>query len=222
MIEPRKVVEGYVLSYLRDSKFKRVLDIGGAQRPWASAYVTHYVDLIHPRDWAKKYPECWNEYVQEARIVIGDIEDVSTWNSLQNIVGEQGRFDFIIATHLIEHLGNPEFLLSSLPYLGHAGFIATPSKHTELSRRVHHDHAEFRGMLPHRWICTVRESVLWMFPKLNFIEYLNLPWISNSGHELSFWWNASLPYHIVKDDVLDFPGPDPGMKYYEEELPKGL
>lgn len=226
-----------ILAYLKSKKFNKVVDVGGAMNPWARKYVTHYIDLLNPHDYLPTHgPEMYDEDVKRAEFIKGDVEDI---DFLRKIRDKYGMFDFIICTHVLEHLGNPKIFLDHLPHMGWEGFVGVPNKYTELSRNVHcgeDGRAEFgmekiiRGFAPHRWIFTIRESprVLFCFPKLTLIEQITgLEWAEEcferfGSHELSFRWKNRLPYHVIDDTHLDAPSPGPVIKMYREELRIGL
>jgi hypothetical protein len=42
-----------VLDYLKENKFKRVLDVGFSGGNWSSEYVTHYVDFFNSPSTSK-------------------------------------------------------------------------------------------------------------------------------------------------------------------------
>lgn len=197
-------------------KGKKVLDLGGVQRPWARPFVTHYVDLIAPETWAKRYPEMHGyEGFWDKKFMKGNIEDESTWEQLH----AEAPFDFVISTQMIEHLSNPKLFLERLPSLAREGFISIPHKRYELKKGIHWGYA-FRGALPHRWICIVRDGALRLYPKLNFIEVMDFDWVDNATEipDLSFWWRDNIPCQVTDDSSLDFSDPKEAIDFYYEEL----
>jgi hypothetical protein len=134
-----------ILYYLQENKFGAVIDIGGALDPWAKEFVTLYVDLWKPEDWLQRYPEHLEDgLVQKTPVVIGDLDDPRTWNEICRRVDIGGKFDFAICSHVIEHLGSPLITLEALPCIAKEGYIATPSKYTELKRGGHFE--QCRGL----------------------------------------------------------------------------
>jgi len=219
----RDVMRARILNYLRENKFGAVIDVGGALDPWAREYVTLYVDLWEPEDWLQRYPENLEDgLVQATARIVGDLDDPRTWNEICNRAEQIGKFDFAICSHVVEHLGNPLITLEALPVIAKEGYMATPSKYTELKRGGHFE--QCRGMLPHRWICTVRDGVLWLFPKLNFIEALEFEWADPEGKpgELGFRWKDDIPFRIITDKELDFPDPYEAIDFFVKELQIGL
>jgi len=220
----RDVMRERILDYLQENKFKSVIDLGGALDPWAREFVTLYVDLWEPEDWLQRYPENLEDgLVQKTARIVGDLDHPNTWTDrIFPIVDEHGKFDFAICSHVIEHLANPLITLSMLSEIAEEGYVATPSKYTELKRGGHY--LQCRGMLPHRWICTVRDGVLWLFPKLNFIEDVEFDWADHRGKpgELGFRWKDRVPFRIVTDKEIDDPDPMVAVEYYQKELKIGL
>lgn len=222
-----------VIEHCKHMGYERVLDLGGVLGPWASEVVTHYADCM---SFSEVYEEVGERAVEEMKknkpFFYTDLNKPETWDALLQDVKKNGRFYFIICTQVLEHLYNPEMCLTQLiPQLSERGFIGVPNKVTELTKKVYWEQP-FRGFLPHRWIFSLRlrsilhggDSTLWAFPKLNFLEYVDLPWVEErfTSVELSFYFKGEIPIHIIEDRVLDHGSPYPGIAYYLEELPKGL
>ena len=219
----RDIMRGRVLDYLREKKFPSVIDLGGALDPWAREFVTLYVDLWEPEDWLQRYPENLEDgIVQKTPRIIGDLDQPVTWaKAVEFNNGE--KFDFAILSHVVEHLANPTVALSVLPHIAKEGYVALPSKHTELKRGGHYK--DCRGLLPHRWIGTVRNGEFWLFPKLNFVEAVEFPWINDYEElypELGFRWKDDIPFRVITDKEIDFPDPEEAVNFYIRELQIGL
>lgn len=206
--------EQKVRIYLEEKNFQRVIDLGGVQRPWARPYVTHYVDLITPEKWAERYPEMkeyggfWNR-----KFIQGDLDSAETWQRLY-------KYDFAICTQMIEHSRDPEKLLNRISTIAKQGFISVPHHMYELRKGIHWDH-NFRGALPHRWIIIIRDSVMWFYPKLCFIESMKFDFVDNYERkipDLSFWWKDEIPVKIIDDSHLDFPDPQIAKDFYAKEM----
>jgi len=81
-IETQPMGDKRILDYLEAQNYHRCLDIGGVQRPWASKFVTTYVDMVKPEDWEKRYPgmyEPWPE-IWDSGVLIGDCDDEGSEN----------------------------------------------------------------------------------------------------------------------------------------------
>lgn len=207
--------EALVIEYLRQNQFKKIIDIGGVQRPWARPYVTHYADLIQPKTWADRYP-CMLEYqgFWDKQFIIGDLEEDHTWE----IIVANGPYDFVICTQTIEHLLDPRRFAKKLSAISSSGFVSVPHMICELRKGVHWGQS-FRGMLPHRWISKITNGELILYPKLNFIEYMDFDWAEKGVvPDLSFWWQDNLDLNVINDSFLDFSDPQEAIDFYKREL----
>jgi hypothetical protein len=146
-----------------------------------------------------------------------------TWIKIHEFSIDNGKmFDFAICSHVIEHLANPYVTLKTLPGIAKEGYIAMPSKYTELKRGAHFK--QCRGIAHHRWIGSLRDGELWLFPKLSFIEAVEFGWAAPEGKhgELGFRWKDDIPFNIVSDKQLVGSGPLAMAEYYIKELEIGL
>jgi hypothetical protein len=219
--------EEFVRDHLKRNNFKKVLDLGGVQRPWARPYVTHYVDLMNPGEWANRYPEM-KEYegFWDKEFIYGSIENHYIWDILK----EQMPFDFVICSQTLEHVSNPSYVLDQIQKIAPEGFISIPHKLFELRKGIHWGQP-FRGALPHKWISVIRprfdkdniDYSLRMYPKLSFIDYMKFDCDGANVPipDLSFWWLNYIPYEIIGDECLDFPDPKEAIDFYRKELNNG-
>jgi hypothetical protein len=218
----RELMRSKVLSYLKERKFESVIDVGGASEPWAREFVSLYVDLWKPEDWLQRYPDNLEDgFVRKTPFIEGDLDDPVTWDEVLKF-GNGKKFDFAICSHVIEHLSNPYITLMMLPEIAEEGYIALPSKYTELKRGGYIP--QCRGALSHRWIGSLRNGEFWLFPKLSFIEGVEFKWAKIEGKhgELGFRWKNGIPFNIVTDKQLGGPNPGLVIDYYVMELEKGL
>jgi hypothetical protein len=211
-------------------KGKKVIDVGGAMHHW-----------LDPKPFA-----CVDIQKGSCKVNFqGDINMPLVWADVGEYIDTHGKFDFAVCTHVLEDIRNPPMVLERLPLIADKGFISMPNKYWELGycENAVPEHIRdagltagsngfsYRGFFHHRWIYTIKDETLWMFPKLNFIEFLGdmLPWIPNNiadtrekhFHELSFWWKDYIPYKIVNDDFLA-PGPNEVFRYYRDQLEDGI
>lgn len=239
-IETRDMGDKRVLDYLEAKNYHRCLDIGGIQRPWASKFVTTYVDMVKPENWERRYPGMYDSCpeIWDSKLIIGDCEVDAVWSELVRDVSKNGKFDFIICTHMIEHLSNPQRFLERLPLVANEGFIAIPNKVFELGRgREFSDEGlercgligHYRGAVPHKWIFTIKEKLLWGFPKLGILEMVDFGYEDRFKHyepldygQLGFMWKNDIPVRIVNDSDIDFPNPQIAIEFYRRELESGL
>lgn len=208
-----------IFDYLKEKKFERVLDVGGAMFPRADEFVTHYFDI---------------QEIPNKNCFVGDVCNLEDWEAF---ISFEGKFDFVICTQTIEDIRDPHMVLKQLESIAKEGFISVPCKHAELCKEIECSTMEdmecwgieglYRGYFHHRWIFTVKDNTLWAIPKLAFIDYLKgLEWatLENKNkyfHELSFRWMGDIPFKIINDDFL---GPD-GLtvfNMYRETLKEGI
>lgn len=216
------------LSFLREKQYKRVLDVGGSLYPWAREFVTHYLDINNQHKVCGPEFHCLqflsSEYIE------GDICRQETWDMMK----EYEPFDFVICSQTLEDIRDPTVALRNLPKIAKQGFITVPSKYRELSfveiRNVDIQNewqlkSPYRGYFHHRWIFTISDGKLYLFPKLNFVEHMQgLENVLDHGdmhEELGFFWENTIPFGIVNDDYMG-PNPPSVFGYYRELLEKGL
>ncbi len=126
----------YLSEKRRQNPDYKVIDIGGARDPWCDEHVDAYVD-IKPVSTSK-------------HVFSGDINDDNVWKRVA-----RHRWDFSICTHTLEDIRRPEHVLSNLMKHSKAGYIAVPTKHSELSSIRSHLYV---GYCHHRWIFTLRDD----------------------------------------------------------------
>ncbi|MEN6445569.1 MAG: methyltransferase domain-containing protein [Candidatus Cloacimonas sp.] len=235
-----------VLAHLEQAKYPRVLDVGGILHPWARKYVTHYVDLLEKDYVAINDPHTYDDDFKKAGYFQADIGNPFTWDAIKDDVLKNGKFDFAICCHVLEHVPEPSFGISFLTSIAKQGFVSVPSKYIELERgsQFTEEGLErcgvtgfWRGAHCHKWILSLRndfaEPTLMFWPKYGFLEYLKglddwvLPMLALNGEErpgdLSFWYKGSISHQIITDDFLmDDVNPQNACDLYREELKKGL
>jgi hypothetical protein len=187
-----------VLSYLKESNFKRVIDVGATMSGWSGEFLSHYVDI---NKWANSPCKGFH----------GNICLYSTWEPILKDVEENGLFDFVICSHTLEDIAAPQFVSEMLCKIAKEGFIAVPSKNVELTRQVN---GPYLGYVHHRWIYNKEQDNFVAYPKLNFIEHYDHSDIVNKFtsdiNELCFFWKDNFKFNIVNDDYM---GPNVGAVY---------
>lgn len=210
-----------VLSILAKAGYRRVIDIGGALAPWAKPHVTHYADI---NDGA------------EGVTFKGDISTIEPWIKINADTEAHGRFDYAICTQTLEDLRNPQCALQWLPMIAKRGYIDVPNKFMELRKGTENRYqadwdalgidGAYRGYIHHRWIFSIRDGVLWLYPKLSFLEHVKaidamLPPPDWGFNSLSFFWEDTLPFHTWNNDFIG-PSPAAVIQAYVTELAQGL
>jgi len=139
---------------------------------------------------------------------------------------------------MAEHLSNPGKFFKRLPMVADEGYIAVPNKMFELGRgrEMSNEGLErcglighYRGAFPHKWIYTIKEKVLWGFPKVGAIEMMDFGFEDELKHyesldwgQLGFMWKEDIPVRIVNDSDIGFPDPQTAFEFYRKELEGGL
>jgi len=205
-----KVYTEEPLAFLKQNAFSRVIDIGGGMYSWASEFVTHIADI-----------QLYDGY-EDKRFFKLDFNDPSTFAELYEDITTNGPFDFVLCTHTLEDLRNPEPLLKLMPKIGKQGFIAVPNKYREMCKFAEGYHPDtqrdwelnssYRGYMHHRWICVVIDGVFYMIPKLPILE--SVTWLDcatqdkmhHTSDSLSVWWEQDYEFKFCLNDFL---GPNP-------------
>jgi len=215
----RESVLAYLVGKKAENPNYRVLDIGGAAHPWADQFVDTYIDLQ------------WFETTKE--VFWGDICSEDLWDTIRKSgrLEKFGKWDFVICTHVLEDIRNPDFALRMIQEVADEGFIAMPNKHTELSV-VENEH--WAGYAHHRWIYSIVDGELRALAKTAlanvFLKYRQeLPWMDDSlvsgqggAMELGFFWEKDIPFRLVGHDLVDANGPEELSRFYIEGLAEGL
>lgn len=210
-----------VLTALATERPKSVLDVGGDMHQWAKGFVTHIFDI---------------NTASPGFHFQGDICSESSWVQVQQWVKEHGKFDFAICTQTLEDIRNPQLTLTMLPHVAKRGYIDVPNKRFELSKSLENCAPQdmkqvgidqpYCGYMHHRWLFSIQDGTLVLFPKLNFVDRIIAlqEWIAKDPHKacfLSFCWEESLPYRTWNNDFL---GPNSGvvMDGYRNQLVQGM
>lgn len=227
-----------VVKYIREKGLKTVVDVGGAMNPW--------VDIVAGENLVTAFFD-WNcHYISEnpkiksspAKMFHGNVSNFDEWREILEYVEKNGKFDFAVCTQTLEDIRDPVTVCKLLPRIAKEGYIDVPSKYLELSRMREADgnvpytewgiSSRFFGYTGHRWIMNMIDNVLWMVPKLSFVEVItpDLQYIGNQlsgqkGGFLCFWWKDDIPHNVVGNDFLG-PNPIAVFNMYRECLQKGL
>lgn len=228
-----------VIDYIIKKNYKSVIDVGGAMNNWPDVVS----EALHGRKIVTAYFD-WNcHYLKgktDALMFNGNMSNYWEWETLIEYVAYYGKFDFAICTQTLEDIRDPVTVLHMLPKIAHRGYIDVPSKYLELTRGCEADsmdpkkdvpewgiHSAFYGYTGHRWVMNMIDNVLWLLPKLAWIEVLEgidhlAPQLkTHEGGFLAFWWEDGIPYKVVGDDFLG-PNPPACFNMYRECLNKGL
>lgn len=202
----------HVINYVNNKKIYndtyKVIDIGGSANytNWSYSIIDYIIDINEPNI----------DNNSKIKVIKCNVNYESEIKKLIDHVNVNGKFDFCICSHIIEDISLPQVLLNNLKYIAKEGFIAIPSKYSELSK---HGTNDYMGSIHHRWIYSIKNNNLIGFPKVNFIDTeQKLKDISNLDcniMDLSFFWKNDVIYSIINDNYL---GPDiqSVINYYDE------
>jgi len=201
----------HIIHYIQMQKIQnpnfKVIDIGGSAdyTSWSYPIIDYIVD-INP-------PTKTDTHIQFFQI---NVNFESEWEKLHEFVQTHGKFDFCIASHIIEDISLPEVLINNIGRIAKQGFIAVPSKYNELAK---HGLNKYIGSIHHRWIYTLKNSKLFTYPKVNFIDtdedLIKIGDNSNHLWDFSFFWQNKLSVDIVNNNYLG-PTVDSVISYYKQ------
>jgi hypothetical protein len=195
------------LQHLKDELGRplTIVDIGGSCQI-RSPETTHVVDLLPLKN------NCWQNDFQ-GEFFQGDIDLSDVWNRLFEYVDKNGKFDFAVCSHTLEDITSPHQAILNLFKIANAGMIAVPSKYIETRKWENLGGVQYLGYNHHKWIYTVKNGVLYGYPKMGCIEGHFVPgddfisrdkyrqMFGNEGYEgqteMSFLWEGSFPLSIV-------------------------
>lgn len=168
-----------------------VLEVGSGGSPYFRANVL--VDA-----YAQTRERHWAPFVTDRPSVLGFGE---------NLPFKDKSFDFVIASHVLEHSANPKKFLEELQRVAKAGYIETPDAFME----------RINPYWDHRSEVTVRDGTLVIKKKSNWKiddELVNLyedrakdiiagTTIPQNPFEFHtrFYWENSIPYSIINEEV---------------------
>ena len=189
-----------------------VIDVGGTVVGWSGGVANAIVDINPPLSQS-------DSRILYFKVNISRDDD---WKAFEDHVAKHGKFNFSICSHTLEDVANPSLVCEKLSAISEGGFVGVPSKFMELARfeKVTGSDISYRGFIHHRWIFTIRDGILWGFPKVPFVERDTFfDQIANHAREsnmdMSFFWDSRLNLHIVNDDYLG-PSVDAVVGYYHE------
>lgn len=177
-----------------DSKKHRVIDIGAGANAWSIDWATHIVDkFVDPND-CDKFKD------QDIKVFNIDIDDPREWESILKDVEENGKFDFVICSHVLEDINNPKIACEMINKIGKAGFISMPSKYSEMCIFEYKNSGlPYKGFHHHRWIYQIKNNVLIGYPKMNCYEYVPFEFDRIKGYstEIAFLWKDQFDYQFI-------------------------
>lgn len=168
-----------------------VLEVGSGGNPYFRANV-----LLDAFETTRQ--RHWVPLVADRPTVLGKVE---------RLPFRDKAFDFVIASHVLEHSTDPVAFLSELQRVAHAGYIEVPDAFME----------RINPYLDHRLEITVRENNLVIRKKANWCvdedlvklyEFAAKPYISGEtipSHpfefHVRFYWQGSIPFVVLNPEV---------------------
>lgn len=149
-------------------------------------------------------PPGWPEDLRDATLggkgadFPGDLSDPETYGPVLVHVAREGRFDCVLATHVVQTLARPSALLERLPLIAEAGWITTPSRYLEALK----PEGAYRGFAHHRWAADHLDGALVLAPKTPLLEHLTFPgeavWAqAPQRFELQVGWRGGLNFAVM-------------------------
>jgi len=198
----------HVINYIKEKKSEgkfKVIDIGGSVEGWSTPYIDALIDF--------NIPENLPEHIQYYQC---DITHPDSWVKILEDIQKDGKYDFCICTHTLEDIMNPNYVCEQMSKIAKSGYIAFPSKYRELSR---FEYTGYRGYIHHRWIFTVYNNNIVGFPKINYIDSVDIfDSVANKSEEvadLSFTWNEKIHINYINNNYLG-PSVEHVVNYYNQ------
>jgi hypothetical protein len=205
-----------VIEYITEQKQKgefRVIDVGASQDSWSASVVDATVDFM---------PSILDGKIKRYSF---DITDYEAWREIEQDIEKNGKYDFSICSHTLEDIINPKMVVKKLAIISKAGFISTPSKYKEFSRNLEGFEgisSPYRGYIHHRWIFTFKNNIYTAYPKVNFVDYINIgdkigKENKNQFSDLNFFWDTNVNLEYINNNYLG-PSVSAVVNYYNELL----
>lgn len=145
-----------------------VLDVGSGQNPNMRANVLCDRFLSDHSERA-----CGGKPISDRPLVVADAE---------RLPFRDGAFDFVVCSHLMEHVRHPGKLAAELQRVASRGYIETPSR----------IHERLYGNPFHKWFVARENGSLQLAPKPS----------ATFSDELSSWFRAQLETHDAFEDMV--------------------
>jgi len=201
----RKVVLDYIEAKRQANPNFKVVDVGGSVEGWSAKHIDALIDFNAPEN---------DMGVLQFKV---DITHPDGWKMVHDHVEKNGKFDFCICCHTLEDIMNPGYVCEQLSKIAIEGYIAVPSKHSELAifdayytaaskhreSKIHYGH---RGYMHHRWIFSIHNNSFIGFPKIGYLENMNTFNRFNQNNQeigdLSFFWKNEIKVTYLNNNYL--------------------
>jgi len=160
----------------------KILDIGCGYT--ANPYATHLADTLDLR----------NFYKEKNFILLQD----------EILPFKDKEFDFIISSHVLEHVTDPQFFISELERIGKEGYIEVP---TRLE-----DNLVFENKSAHLWwinfdyndyslLIQKKKQIIEPFLTVSSSQFLRKYF--DDSLTLKLLWNDKIPYKILNEEIYN-------------------
>ena len=173
----KRTTKKFVEEYLSQKKNWRILDIGCGYT--ANKYSTHVADT---QDFSNLYQDKKFTHIKEKKLPFADKE-----------------FNFIIASHVLEHVEDIEYLIKELERVAHSGYIEVPTRLednlVDVNEKAHIWWINFDDINNSLFI-TKRKQIIEPFLSVSTIQ--NLRKFFRDSLVTEIFWESKINYLISK------------------------
>ncbi len=171
----------------------------------------HYIDKLikHNPDWKILDIGCGYTAHERASVVC-DIKDLSEFYKDKKFIKlenetlpfNNNEFDFVISSHVIEHVKNVDKFINELQRISSKGYIELPS--------ILEDNLVFENKKDHLWHCKfdddknnllISKRVQYIEPILTVSSIKNFSKFFRESLILELYWENSIEYKVLDEDV---------------------
>lgn len=181
-----------------------VLDVGSGNDPHPRADIlVDLTDTFLERKDSELVSSRQGELCFDSRLVIADAT---------RLPFRDKAVDFVILSHVLEHVPDPDQLLRELNRVAKAGYIETPSPLLE----------KVRGNSDHKWVVGLQNSKLFIAPirerDLELYEFFNFLWWNDPAF-MRFYWAHWERFHTryIWEGKIDFEISTPPWELSDEQ-----
>ena len=176
----KRTTSEFLIKKLKNNINLKILDIGCGYT--ANPYATHLADTL---DLSSFYKDKNFTLLKDKILPFKDKE-----------------FDFIISSHVLEHVADPKFFISELERIGKEGYIEVP---TRLE-----DNLVFENKSAHLWwvnfddvdyslLIQKKKQIIEPFLTVSSSQFLRKYF--DDSLTLKLIWNAKIPYKILNEEI---------------------
>ena len=178
----KRTSKNYIQKILSENKSWKVLDIGCGYTP--NEYATTICDI----------QDLSNFYKDKEFIKLND----------QKLPFEDNQFDFVIASHVIEHVEDIKFFISELERVSKKGYIELPTKLEDNlvfeNKKDHLWHMEFDDV---NLKLLISKKVQILEPVLTVSMLQKLRENFKSSLVLELYWENKIDYDYIENEIIN-------------------